>query len=141
MIDFSQSKDNAKLLIERFLENGDQPKFLEFLCFKGCYVDGEFYGYGAEYVINNFQIYVAISEDEVSEIIECSTYGKINQVLNCSCACEGHDFITEARDQGVDFTMKNGRLHLIKDIAEREALEVEYDKYSYYSRRVSKTSN
>lgn len=140
MIDFSQSKDNAKILIERFLESGEQPKFMEYLCYKQCYVDGEFHGYGAEYVVNNFQIYVALPENEICQTIECSIYGTINAVKSCFFACNGKDFIAEAKKYGISFEMRAGKLHLIK-LAETEPLEVEFDKYSYYSRRASKSAN
>lgn len=140
MIDFSQSRDNAKVLIERFLESGEQPKFMEYLCYKQCYVDAVFHGYGAEYVVNHFQIYVALPENEICQTVECSIYGKINTVKSCFFACTGKDFIAEASKQGVAFEMREGKLFLIKQ-TQREMLEVEYDKYSYYSRRASKAAN
>ena len=141
MIDYAKSKDNAKTLIKNFVESGVQPKFMEYLDFKGCFVDAEFFGYGAEYVVSNFRIYVAVVGADQTEVIECSVYGRFNQIKSFCCACEGRDFIDEAKRQGVDFVMKEGKLNLIKIEDKKDSLEVEYDKYSYYSRRASKSSN
>tara|TARA_Y100001960_G_C14772881_1_gene881221 strand:+ start:1564 stop:1980 length:417 start_codon:yes stop_codon:yes gene_type:complete len=134
MIDFSESKANARLLVERFLETGEQPHFIEFLCFKNFFIEAEFYGYGAEYVVDNFHIYAGIADQ--MELVEDSTIGNLNKVDHCHCPCDGKDVIKEAKRYDIDFAMINGRLQFIKS-QQRENTEQEYDVHGYYSRRVS----
>lgn len=138
MIDFSDSQANAKMLVERYLETGEQPDFMEYLCFRNFFVEAEFYGYGAEYVVSNFRIYAGIAED-VTQVHD-SAIGLLTKVEGCYCPCDGKDIINEAKRYNLDFAMINGHLQFIKS-QERERLEAEYDKYSYYSRRTSKSVN
>lgn len=138
MIDFSESKANAKLLVERFLETGEQPDFIEFLCFKNFFIQAEFYGYGAEYVVDNFHIYAGITE--TVELVEDSTIGNLNKVNNCHCPCDGKDVIKEAKRYNIDFAMINGRLQFIKS-QHKESNEQQYDVYGYYSRRSTRLAS
>lgn len=137
MIDFSDSKENAKMLVERFLETGEQPDFMEFLCFRNFFVEAEFHGYGAEYVVNHFHIYAGIAEK--IEDFKDSVIGNLHKVDNCYCPADGKDVIKEAKRYNLEFAMIEGHLQFIK--SERETLEVEYDTYSYYSRRSSRLAN
>lgn len=138
MIDLSASKDNAKMLVERFLETGEQPDFMEFLCFKNFFVEAEFAGYGAEYVVNHFHIYAGIAQ-KINDIKD-SVVGNLHQIEDCYCPCDGRDVIKEAKRYNLEFAMINGHLQFTKS-QERETLEVEYDTYSYYSRRSSRVAN
>jgi hypothetical protein len=133
-MDFSGSKENAKMLVERFIETGEQPDFMEFLCFKNCFVEAQFHGYGAQYVVSHFQLYAGISQNTAKiEDAQC----KVNKVNDCYCPCEGKDVIQEAKRYNLDFTMVNGKLEFTK-VQQREKLEVEYDHYGYYSKQKSK---
>lgn len=138
MIDFTDSKENAKLLVERYLETGEQPDFIEFLCFKNIYIQAEFYGYGAQYVVDHFHIYAGITED--AEELEDSTIGNLNKIDDCYCPCDGKDVIKEAKRYNINFAMINGQLQFIKPQG-REQMELSYDKYGYYSRRSSRLAS
>jgi len=114
-IDFTESKHNAKMLIERFLETGEQPDFMEFLCFKHCFVEAKFYGYSLDYVINNFCIYSGITITKELKLRGSNKrFEIINTVEHCYCPCKGEDLIEYAKRSNIDFILKNGSLQLIK---------------------------
>lgn len=138
MIDFSDSQANAKMLVERYLETGEQPDFMEFLCFKNFFVEAKFNGYGTEYVMNHFRIYAGIAQrvDDVEDF--SGTH--LRKIDDCYCPCDGKDVIKEAKRYNLDFAMIDGHLQFAKP-EKREKLETEYDKYSYYSRCSSKAIN
>jgi len=123
-LDFTDSKHNARMLVERFLETGEQPDFMEYLCFRHCYIEAKFSGYGVDYVINNFSIYAGIAQVETTVIKESTTNSEtVTKVMHCYCPCKGRDVISEARRKGLDFVMENGTILLVK--AEPKKAEVE----------------
>lgn len=114
MIDFSGSKDNAAMLVQRFIETGEQPDFMEFLCFKNCYVDAVFYGYSSDYILNKFRVYVGISKFKNTEYKCENRQERMKEVEHCYSACTGKDFIEEASRRGLKFLVVDGKLQLAK---------------------------
>tara|TARA_Y100001960_G_C14422007_1_gene703402 strand:+ start:193 stop:612 length:420 start_codon:yes stop_codon:yes gene_type:complete len=139
MIDFSGSKENARMLIERFIETGEQPDFMEYLCFKSCYVNAEFYGYGAEYILDHFIIYAGISKFKRMETHGDIRLAQMLEVEHCYSACRGLDVINEAKKRNVGFHVVEGKLHLIKKT--QAVSEDEYQQFEYYSSKGSKLAN
>ena len=139
-MDFSESKQNARMLVERFIETGEQPDFMEFLCFRSCYVEAQFKGYGVDYVINNFCIYAGIAECQSCELKESTIKSEIiNKVIHCYCPCEGRHVILEAERYGLAFRMKGGRLCLMKDEKSKfNPASADFNNFSYNTNRVSK---
>ena len=127
-VDLTDSKENAKMLIERFLETGEQPDFLEFLCFKHIFIEARFCGYSTDYVIEKLPFYAGIATTK--EVIfrgMNKRVEKINTVEHCYCPCEGKDLIKLANTAGVSFSLENGKLRLFNlsqtEISQNSKLE------------------
>jgi len=141
MIDFSGSKENARMLIERFLETGEQPDFMEYLCFKEFYINANFYGYGVDYILENFQVYAGIIEVKSIEFCSESRIEELAKVEHCYSACDGVDVVKEAARYNVGFKVVNGKLSLAKIEERKDNRSNEYDRYSYYANRNSQATN
>jgi len=115
MMDFTHSKHNAKMLIERFLETGEQPDFIEFLCFRNCYVEASFCGYSIDYVLRSFCVYAGISKKQTITVresqIRTETFVKVE---HCYCPCKGEDLIKQAKRNNIGFELKQGKIKLCK---------------------------
>lgn len=140
MIDFTGSKQNARMLIERYMDTGEQPDFMEYICFRSYYVEAKFHGYGVEYVLDNFCIYAGIVETKDIMVKETTTKSEVvKRVEHCYCPSKGVDLIAAAREKGLDFTMENGRLKLVK--RQEKSIKLNIGDFGYqteqYSRKVS----
>jgi len=129
MINLPSSKANAKTLVDRFLRSGSQPDFMEYLHFKNCLVKADFYGYGANYVINKFKIYAAIASFRIIEEDGGCRTEDFFKVESCDFLCYGEDLIDEVLANSLEFEIDNGRLQIIRPEQIQE--EVNYQINSY----------
>lgn len=131
-MDFSDSKENARMLVERFLETKEQPDFMEYLCFKNCYVEAEFKGYGIDYVLQNFCVYAGINQYKEETLKESTDkFNYVNKVIHTYCPCTGDDIKKEAKKYGLTFELSNGKLKLIKDNHEN----INHKEFSYNAQK------
>lgn len=132
VIDFTGSKHNAQMLVERYLDTGEQPDFMEYICFRSYYVEAKFHGYGVDYVLDNFCVYAGIAKVREVVIRETTTKSEtIKKIEHCYCPTMGTDLINAARKKGLDFIIHDGRLQLIKQ--ESNIVDLDMENFNYNS--------